>query len=73
MRASYRDVGREGAEREAASGLEQLFLHFLSFPLRSMARGAGRAYLYPTLGPVTAVARSQAGEKSNTLAKNREA
>lgn len=31
-----------------------------SLPLKSMARGAGLAYLYTTLGPVTAVAQGQA-------------
>lgn len=41
-------------------GLEHLFLHCLSLPLRSMAGGAGLAYLYTTLGPVTAVAPGQA-------------
>lgn len=60
-------LGREterGREREREGmevcGLEHLFLHCLSFPLRSMAGGAGRAYLYPALGPVTAVAPGQA-------------
>lgn len=48
------------AEREGVCGLEHLFLHCLGLPLRSMARGAGLAYLYTTLGPVTAVAQSQA-------------
>lgn len=40
--------------------MAHLFLHCLSLPLRSMARGAGLAYLYTTLGPVTAVAQGQA-------------
>lgn len=51
---------RDGAGIDGVCGLEHLFLHCLSFPLRSMAKGAGLAYLYTTLGPVTAVAQGQA-------------
>lgn len=52
-------MGRETEHRKGVCGQEHLSLHCLSLPLRSMAREAGLAYLYTTLGPVTAVAQGQ--------------